>query len=251
MGKMESNLNKTTIKNTNGKKNTSNTMAKLQDFEVIQTGEKTNMEQSVQETMRFLAAHIQKKCGEFPKRISLFSSIRGEGVTYICRALGLTLAEDFGSRICLVDLNWHAPSPMIGASSNGKGIADVLNGNETLDSLLEQVKDYPLPVLHSGKLDENKRPVVARSQALADLLCELDTRFDSLILDIPAILSTSDAVHLAGLASASCLVIRQGVTPLPSVKSALDETSHLNILGVVLNRTTLNTPDFLVNLVAG
>ena len=67
-------------------------------------------------------------------------------------------------------------------------------------------------------------------------------------MDIPAILATNDAVPLASLGSACCLVIRQGVTWMEDVKLALDEIDHLSIMGVVMNKFKLNTPSFLVKL---
>ncbi len=91
-------------------------------------------------------------------------------------------------------------------------------------------------------MPRDDRPVVAHSRYLKGMLDELNQQFDYLILDIPAILATSDAVSLASLGSACCLVIRQGVTRVEDVRLALDEASQLTMLGVVLNQFTLKTP---------
>jgi Mrp family chromosome partitioning ATPase len=61
------------------------------------------------------------------------------------------------------------------------------------------------------------------------------------------VLSSSDAVALASLGSACCVVVQQGVTPINSVRLALDEIKHLPMLGVVLNQVRINTPNWVRN----
>jgi Mrp family chromosome partitioning ATPase len=99
-------------------------------------------------------------------------------------------------------------------------------------------------------LARQDRPVYSRSQALQMLIHELGSRFDYLILDVPAILATNDAVPLASLGSACCMVVRQGATGISDVEQALDEIDHLTVLGVVLNRVKMSTPPGLVKLVS-
>jgi Mrp family chromosome partitioning ATPase len=62
------------------------------------------------------------------------------------------------------------------------------------------------------------------------------------ILDIPAILATTDSVTLASLGNVACLVIQQGVTQVGDVSQALDEIEHLEIMGSVLNNIRIATP---------
>lgn len=90
---------------------------------------------------------------------------------------------------------------------------------------------------------------MARSQELQDVINNLSTRFDFLILDIPAIHSTSDAIPLASLGDACCLVVRQGITTVEDVRLGLDEIDHIPMLGVVLNRVKLATPTFVTKLI--
>ena len=69
------------------------------------------------------------------------------------------------------------------------------------------------------------------------------------MLDIPAVSATNDAVPLASLGDACCLVVHQGVTPIEKVRSTLDEIDHLTVLGVIMNKTHNYTPSFLLNLI--
>jgi len=68
------------------------------------------MPTAITESLRYMVARMRVgDGGEFPARIGLTSSIRGEGVSLMARALALVLSD--GSRkVCLVDLNWWSPT---------------------------------------------------------------------------------------------------------------------------------------------
>jgi Mrp family chromosome partitioning ATPase len=200
------------------------------------------------ENVRQLLTRLRKE-GEFPKRLALVSALHGEGVTFLSNAIGATLAMDTSSRVCIVDLNWWYPSEPPIVPEENAGLVSVLSGEKTLDDVLVEMGLPNLELLPSGKLSRNARPKTARSEELKNLIEQLDERFDYLILDIPAILASSDSVPLASLADACCLVIQQGVTPLEDVKQALDEIDHLPQLGVILNQITVETPQALIKLV--
>jgi len=214
--------------------------------------------------------------GGLPQSVSVVSSIKGEGVTYTALALATTLAIDTTASVCLVELNWWSPGlhKLVSQGANpaqnnarrlgGKasafvspaapaitqaGLADVLTGSAAIDDVLIRTELPNLSLIAAGAIPVERRPVIARSGELKEQLDELRQRFDYLILDVPAILATSDSMALAALSSACCIVVRQGVTPANSVKRALDDIKHLNILGVMLNQTTLKTPRWMLNLI--
>ncbi len=234
-------------KKTITKKDFNNELSLHPGLELNLEGSWKKIEGGVLENMRVMISRIQKN-GGLPRRLVIFSALSGEGVTSVCVGMGGTLANDYSAKVCLVDLNWYSPSTLLPESSNGLGIADVLNNTATLAEAIKPTGKSGFFVLPAGKMEEYKRPVIARSKALGDLLSQLEDEFDYLILDIPAILSTSDAVHLAAHGQGCCLVIRQGITPVQDVRLALDDVSHLPILGVVINRVSFSTPDHLIRL---
>lgn len=202
----------------------------------------------VVDNMRQMITRMQRK-GEFPARLGVVAALQGEGVTTVARALAATMAHDLGGRVCLVDLNWWRPagSPLV-APDNG-GLAAVLTGEAALDDVLAPTGWSNLAYLPAGTVAYHDRPVMARSQALRDVMTQLDRRFDHLVLDVPAILATGDSVALASLATAAVLVICQGTTNFVDVQAALDEIDHLPVVGTVLNRVVLKTPRALLKLV--
>ena len=193
-------------------------------------------------SVRQLLARIESRTDLVPK-LGMISALRGEGVTYISQALGTIMANDLGVEICIVDLNWWHSSYKAEV-----GLSDLVYNRKMIDDVLVSTNLPNLFVIPSGELTAEQRPIVARSEALYQALEDLEERFDFLIMDIPAILSTSEAVPLATMADANCLVIHQGATASSSVRLALDEVRHLNLLGIVMNQVETYTPSTLLNI---
>lgn len=201
----------------------------------------------VVESLRQLAARLGRG-GEFPRRLALVAALRGEGVTFLSRSLAATLAYDTHASVCWVDLNWWWPSTLPVCQAHEKGLADVLSREITVEEAVCTTGWSNLAYLPAGALVPESRPVMARSKDLQRVIDYLSRLYDHLILDIPAVLATSDAVHLAALGTACCVVIMQGVTFMEDVKRALDEVEHLPVLGTVLNQVDYKTPQQVVHL---
>src|SRR5215207_1991347 len=232
-------------------------------------------------SMRHLETALMYK-GALPARIAMVAALRQEGVTYTTLALATTLAYDLAVRVCVVELNWWSPSvrteplpenttpksrwrklfptrkPKVDSSTahaeseetaiqtiDTTGLAAVLMGNATLDEALIQTSLPNLMVLPAGNLPLAQRPAMARHDTLKACIKQLSRRFDHILLDVPAILGTSDAIALASLSTACCVVVRQGVTPVSHVRRALDDVKHLSVLGVVLNQARMPLPNWV------
>jgi Mrp family chromosome partitioning ATPase len=195
--------------------------------------------------------------GGVPSSLTVVSALREEGTTYTSMALATVIASDTSASVCVVELNWWSPG-MLRLLSKGPGgagaiptaprIAEVLTGKASLNEALITTGLPNLSLLPAGEVALEQRPVIARSDALKELIAALRERFDQLVLDIPAVLATSDAIALASLGDACVVVVHHGLTPHTSVQLALDDLSHLKILGVVLNMARFHTPKFLRDL---
>lgn len=204
----------------------------------------------VVDSLRYLITRISL-AQPLPSRIALVAAHRGEGVTFLSQALSTVIAHDLKASVAMVSLNWWWPAPMLSSANDyqTKGLAHVLNGEETLDGVLIATGWNSLTLVPSGVLPVDRRPVVARSAALSTLMSELDEAFDHLILDIPAILATSDAIPLASLADACCVVVHQGATPLSQVRLAIKELPDVPILGVIMNGMETATPPRILKFI--
>lgn len=188
--------------------------------------------------------------GQLPQRIAIIATLPEEGVTYSALALGATFAHDWRKRVCVVELNWHRPGLLkLLPGLASPGLAAVHNNSATLESALIKTSLEGLTLLPAGEIPFGKRTMIARGAELKNAIEQLAPQFDHLILDVPAIKLTSDAIPLAALGNAACLVIRQGITPTPDVKRALDDVRHLQMLGVILNRVRVHTPGFILGAI--
>jgi Mrp family chromosome partitioning ATPase len=228
----------------------------------------------VVQSFRYMSTELTLN-SKLPRRVALISALRGEGVTYTAVALGGILANDTGARVCVVELNWwapgmirlldpaaiategkrkrrpkkNAPPPPAPALDGHPGLAGVLAGQASLEDVIIHTDLPTLDLLPAGEMAVTRRPFIARSAALRELIAELSERYDHLLLDIPAVRTTSDAIVLASLSDACIVVTRQGATSTASVQKALDDVKSLTMLGVVLNKVSIHTPGWIRALV--
>ncbi len=202
------------------------------------------------DSLRQLITRVVSREAKFPARLSMLAALRREGLSVLSQALAATLAHDMEVRVCMVELNWWWPSAMSLSNTLNAGLAGALQGQASVDDIICHTSWENLCYVTSGRIPKQERPVMARNPYLRQVIEELSERFDHIILDIPAVLSTSDSVPLASLGTACCLVVSQGITGVEDARLALDEISHLPILGVVMNRTNMATPGPIYRLLS-
>ena len=197
------------------------------------------------EAVRTMTARMRLNDGvDVPPRLGVISALAGEGVTTLTRALGLVLSNDLGRRTCLVELNWWSPSPWTEGEYVG-GVAEVIAAGASLDSVILTTGNPGLSILPAGATAVSERPLLANSAELDRLLTQVSERFDHVLLDLPAIGATSDALALAERADSLVLVVRHGATTESDVKKALDQLVGLNVVGAIMNRYSSSLPGFV------
>lgn len=202
--------------------------------------------QELVQSLRHMITKLNRE-QKLPPKISVVSALRGEGVSLISLAMAAIMANDLSRTVCLVDLNWWSPSTDLNhLIAYSPGILPLLHGEIKVEMTLVPTNYPQLTILPGGNLPVLQRPMVARSPALRQLIDDLSTQVDHLILDVPAILTTSDAIPLASLGDACCVVVQQGISSRSVVQQALNEINHLPMLGVVMNRVRVSTPRWLL-----
>lgn len=204
----------------------------------------------VVESIRYLLGRLSRQ-GVLPARLALTSSLRQEGVTYISRALGTVMANDLPVSVCVVELNWWWPAAVPPGAPFTQGLGGVLRGESTLEKALVRTNRPNLALLPARQVDLVQRPVYARSEKLLAVVDQLSEQFDYVLLDVPALQATSDAMHLVTLGEAAALVVRQGATPLNRVQQGLEDLSFMPLVGAVLNNVELATPEWVLRYVPG
>lgn len=201
----------------------------------------------VASAMRFLMARVRYTQGtEMPERLAVTSAQVGEGVTYITRALSSVVAYDTGRSVAIIDCNWATPRPDTEARP---GLADLVEGKASVDDILIHTSNEQLALVPPGVVPVARRAGLVASDALEDGFREIAERYDHLMLDLPPVLMSSEAISLAECADNYLLVVRQGTTSSTRVDEAIEEMRGHESLGVVLNRYRTRIPKVIRRLI--
>jgi len=175
---------------------------------------------------------------ESPFKSVLVTSARkneGKSTTLVNLACAVAAA---GKRVIIVDADMRNPTTqrMLGTHYND-GLTSVLAGEKTLEEALQPTDHPGLRLLPAGPLPPNPAELL-HSQAMKDLIAEVETRADMVFFDAPPVLLVADAMLLAGEMDAAILVAESGGISrrlVQQVKESLD-VAKARILGVILNK---------------
>lgn len=167
----------------------------------------------------------------------------GEGKTLTALNLALALAQDVNTCVFLVDLDLQRPrvASYLGMSAlqGEKGLSDYLLGDENIENIIYS------PDVERFAAIPNFQPLEQSSELLAsprmlDLLrmLENETPRRIVIFDMPPILASDDVLAFAPQLDGVLLVVGEGATSRDSLRSAKEVLAEMNLLGVVLNRSS-------------
>lgn len=176
-----------------------------------------------------------------PQTILVTSSQPEEGKTSTSLNLAQSLAQR-GGKVLIIDSDLRKPGIAKGLGLQAaKGLSGVITGAYPLDEALVYVEPpLNLWVLTSGPNPPNPAELLS-SPAMEDLLKELKSRFDYLVLDSPPLLAVTDATVLSAIVDGVVLVVESGVTP----RNALIRSFRMlhdaggRVLGTVINKMDL------------
>jgi capsular exopolysaccharide synthesis family protein len=195
----------------------------------------------VAEAFRSMRTAVLFSVPESPPQVILVTSARAaEGKTVASLNLATTLAEG-GARVLLLDADLRHPRchMALGVDNEG-GLSSCLAGAITLDDAIRALDAQNLFVLPAGRPPANPAELVG-SQRMREVLAELRTRFDFIVVDTPPVLPVTDAVVLAREADGVVLVVKGHDTPRELARRARDRLvlAGANFLGVMVNNVGL------------
>lgn len=178
-----------------------------------------------------------------PRSIVVTSSVPQEGKSTTTCNLALALTQA-GVRVILVEADVRRPRLAEYLGLEGAvGLTDALVGRVELDDLLQPWGDGGLQVLASGPTPPNPSELLGSHQ-MAELMRELESRCDLVLLDAPPLLPVTDAAVLTKHASGAMLVVRAGETSKEQASRAVDilRAVDAHLYGVVLNMVPTKGP---------
>ncbi|MEM7545960.1 MAG: polysaccharide biosynthesis tyrosine autokinase [Pseudomonadota bacterium] len=163
---------------------------------------------------------------QVPRSVMVTSAVPGEGKTATCVALA-NMSALAGKRAVIVDCDLRrpqlgsaidkAPASPLGA---GPDLIDVLQGAASIEEALRPFGPdgcAALPILRPSPESAD----LLSDAAFVDLMAELSTRFDLVLLDTPPALAVADAVVVGRAAEACLFLLRWNATPRQAVQECL------------------------------
>jgi protein-tyrosine kinase len=190
------------------------------------------------EALRALRSQLMLRWFDDPDRkaLAIISAERREGRSFIAANLSVMFSQ-LGERTLLIDADLHYPCQhALFGLDNGAGLSAVLSGRGGPE-LMQRIPGLPdLSILPAGVVPPN--PIELLSQPMfPQLLKELRSEFDVILLDTPASASFADAQTIAARAGAALIVARKNASRKWRVRGVSDSVTHasVTILGSVLN----------------
>ena len=164
----------------------------------------------------------------------------GEGKTITAVNLALALAQDPNSWVFLVDLDLQRPQ--LGAylgMSYEYGLTDYLTGHAELEQVIYDIGIKRLAVVPNASPVETSSEHL-RAPRMADFTNALEAQTPRriIVFDMPPLNVSDDVLAFAPRVDSFLLVVSQGQTARRTLANAKEVLSELNVLGVVLNRST-------------
>jgi capsular exopolysaccharide synthesis family protein len=195
---------------------------------------------SLSEAFRGLRAAIMHGPGPAPRTVAVTSALPGDGKTTTAVGLGRSAALQ-GLRVVIVDCDLRHGNLQRFANAAGRyGLLAVLAGKTKLARALVRDSATDMDILPVGHGPISTKDVFG-SRPMDDLLADLSSHYDLVILDTPPVLAVADSRILARKADFTVLVARWRATPHQAIEGALRvlHSDGIAVGGMLLNQVDM------------
>lgn len=162
------------------------------------------------------------------------------GKSFTASNLAISIAMEENHSALLVDFDFRRPSVHRYFNLPSKrGLSDFIHDDAPLSELLIHPNFKRLTLLPAGKQSGGSLELLASSKLL-NLLKELKNRYSDriIVIDLPPLLDTADALAFLPNADACLLVISEGECTVDDIKQSMHLIDKNKFLGTVLNKST-------------
>jgi tyrosine-protein kinase Etk/Wzc len=197
-----------------------------------------NPKASVSESLRSIRTNLEflSTSADQKKIITVTSTVGGEGKTFIAVNMAGILALT-GKKVVLLDLDMRKPKVnMAFDKDNIKGMSTLLIGKHSLEECIHLTSIETLHVICAGPMPPNPSELMLRP-AMDELLKELHTQYDIIVIDSPPVGLVTDGIILMRKADLPIYVVRSDYSKKSYAKNInkLVKTHGFHKLSVVLN----------------
>jgi non-specific protein-tyrosine kinase len=203
------------------------------------TGPVTNLEprSPVSEAYRALRTNIQfSNVAHKLNRIVVTSPTPGDGKTTIAANLAIILAQG-GQKVTLIDADLRRPKVhKMFKQPNRVGLTGLFLKQVELRDVTKSVGMENLSIITSGQIPPNPAELLG-SVRMSEMLNEIQTQSDKIVVDTPPILSVTDASVLNPYVDGVILVVQVGQTHIGAAIQAVNNMRQVgvNLIGLVIN----------------
>lgn len=181
------------------------------------------------------------------KTILVTSSITGEGKSFISTNLAITLADP-DKKVALLGLDLRSPKILEYFNHNStKGITNyVRDKNLNLKDIIINIESIPnLDIINSGVIPPNPIDIL-KSKRLQELILELKSKYDYIIIDTPPVNLVADPLLLADYVDLCIYVVRSEYTDrrLLSDPESLYKNKRFSNMSILLNDVNINSKKY-------
>jgi len=186
--------------------------------------------------------------GKPPHVIAITSSIASEGKSVTALNLAITLSHAIHKpKVLLIDADMRKGKMVkyLGVEDH-KGLSEYLTGQAELNDIVFHIDIDHLSFIASGQVPSHPADLLASSK-MSDLLRQLRSEFEYILIDTPPVIPVTDAVLVGGHVDGVLLVIRAGETQrgIVSRTTELLNQAHAKIIGHVLTGIEYFVPDYI------
>ncbi|WP_349784961.1 polysaccharide biosynthesis tyrosine autokinase [Pedobacter sp. ASV1-7] len=198
-----------------------------------------NSRSTISELFRYIRSNLHFMNSGMPDQVLLVTScMKSEGKTFFSINLGMTLAS-VNKKVVLLEFDMREPQLLQKMHLQSKvGITDyLLNDDFSIDDLLMQSRKYnELLLVDCGKITGSPAELMMHPK-IGQLIEELKSRFDYVIIDTAPVGQVADAFSLSPFTDASIYLVRYNYT----------DKLQLNVLKDILYYKKLTNPMVVFN----
>lgn len=171
--------------------------------------------------------------------IGVTSSFPTEGKSYCSINIAYSIARS-GSKVLLMEGDLRKPTlayKLKMRSSGNKGLTDLLCGMSNVkEAIVRSPLHENLDVMFSGNVPPNPQELLG-SNRMQKLTEALSGAYDYLVIDLPPVMSVSDALSLSNVLDGVVLIVREKVSQKRLLKDSIRQLQYagIKIFGFVYN----------------
>jgi len=174
--------------------------------------------------------------GEGHKALALVAANSGDGCSYLAANLAIVFSQ-LGEQTLLIDANLRNPVQHKNFNlSETKGLSDILIGRAGIEVITKVESFIDLSVLSAGTVPPNPQELLSKITFI-DLMNDLMTRYDVIIVDTAPASQTFDAQSVAGRCGGALVISRLNETSFSDMQNLKEQLIGVgaNIVGAVIN----------------